>query len=293
MMHEPSWHEHWTGEDARSGAAGHHPRRLIARIASGVFLGVVSLGATFAGSYAFAALVAVMAIMMAWEWGGIVRSRRYDFGFVLHAAAIAVCLVLSAIGKPQLALVALGVAAIVMAAAYGRQNGLMSAAGIFYIGIPAISLVWFRNDVPYGFTAILLIFSVVWAADTAAYVGGKTVGGVKFWPSISPNKTWAGTCSALVASALVGAIFSFLLTGVPSLYLIVCTTVLGFVALAGDLAESAFKRVYRLKDASNLIPGHGGFMDRLDGIAAAATFAALICLLVDASQPAKALLFGN
>lgn len=292
-MHEPSWHEPWTGEDARSHGPGKHPRRLIARIASGLFLGLVTLGSTYAGSYAFAALVAVMSIMMSWEWGGIVRSRRYDAGFLVHASAMTVSLALAVTGHPALGLLALLLAAAAVAAICAARGGLMSAVGVLYTGLPAISLVWFRDDVPHGFAAVLLIFSVVWAVDTAAYAAGKSVGGVKLWPSISPNKTWAGTCSGLLASGVVGAVFSFLLLGAPSLYLITCALVLGFFALAGDLAESALKRVYRLKDASNLIPGHGGFMDRLDGIAAAATIAALLAFVIDAGRPATALLFGG
>lgn len=292
-MHEPSWHEPWTSERACSSAQDKHPRRLIARIASGLFLGALTLCLTYAGSYPFAALVAVMAIMMSWEWGGIVRSRRYDAGFIVHACAMAASATLAVAGHAILALLALIIASVVVAAMYGSQGGLMSAAGILYTGLPSVALIWFRCDEPHGFTAVVLIFSVVWAVDTAAYVAGKSVGGIKLWPSISPNKTWAGTCSGLLASVVVGAVFSFVLLGASSAYLIAGAFVLGFFALAGDLAESALKRVYRLKDASNLIPGHGGFMDRLDGIAAAATIAAVLALAIDARQPASALLFGG
>jgi len=292
-MHEPSWHEPWTGENAARTHAQGNPRRLILRVASGAFLGLVTLGLTYAGSYAFAALVCVMAVMMGWEWGGIVRGRRFDVGFLVHATAMVVGLFLAATGHTIMGLLALAAAAGISVAIHGLNGGPMSAAGILYTGLPAISLVWFRNDEALGFTAVLLIFCVVWAVDTAAYVGGKSVGGVKLWPSISPNKTWAGTCSGLLASGVVGAAFSYVLLGEASAYLITCGFVLGFFALAGDLAESALKRVYRLKDASNLIPGHGGFMDRLDGIAAAAAVAALLALAIDAAKPATALLFGN
>lgn len=292
-MHEPSWHEPWTGEDARTQTPGRYPRRLRARIASGIFLGLLTLGGTYAGSYAFALLVAIMAIMMSWEWGGIVRGRRYDRGFLLQAASIVVCLLFAVLGHPGIGLLVLLPAAALSAVLNRARGGLMSAAGIFYIGLPAIALVWFRNDVLNGLTAVLLIFSVVWAADTAAYVAGKSVGGAKLWPSISPNKTWAGSCSGLLASGVVGAAFSYLLLGEPSVYLISCSLILGFSAQAGDLAESALKRVYQIKDASNLIPGHGGFMDRLDGIAAAAAVAALMALVLNAGHPANALLFGG
>lgn len=292
-MHEPAWHEPWTGEDARSRTKGKHPRRLIARIASGLFLGLVTIGSTYAGSYAFAALVAVMSIMMSWEWGGIVRSRRFDAGFIVHAFAMAASLALAVTDRPGVGVLALFTAAAVVLVICASRGGPMSAAGVLYTGLPAIALVWFRDDVPNGFAAVLFIFSVVWAVDTAAYAAGKSVGGIKLWPSISPNKTWAGTCSGLLASGVVGAVFSFMLVGGPSAYLIVCALVLGFFALAGDLAESALKRVYRLKDASNLIPGHGGFMDRLDGIAGAASVAAVIALIIDAGRPASALLFGG
>ena len=112
------------------------------------------------------------------------------------------------------------------------------------------------------------------------------------WPRVSPNKTWAGLAGALTAGAVAAAIFAVLEPEVEPLRLILLGVALALVAQAGDLAESALKRLFKLKDASDLIPGHGGFMDRMDSIVAAAVAAALLALAIDPHAPARALLFG-
>jgi phosphatidate cytidylyltransferase len=129
--------------------------------------------------------------------------------------------------------------------------------------------------------------------DTAAYFSGRTIGGPKLWPAVSPKKTWAGLIGGVSGAALVGAVFPTLTGSGFSVWLAILGLVLGLIAQAGDLAESALKRHYGLKDASDLIPGHGGFMDRMDGVVTASVFAALVALAIDAYAPARALLYGS
>src|SRR5690606_28493561 len=148
------------------------------------------------------------------------------------------------------------------------------------------------SDEPFGFTAVLFIFAVVWSPDTAAYASGRTFGGPKLWPRVSPNRIWAGFIAALCAGPASGAIFAMLVPAADPVRLILVGAVLAFIAQAGDLAESALKRLFDLKDASDLIPGHGGFMDRMDSLVAAASVAGLLALAIDAHAPARALLFG-
>jgi phosphatidate cytidylyltransferase len=139
---------------------------------------------------------------------------------------------------------------------------------------------------------VLLIFAIVWASDSAAYAAGRLIGGPKLWSQISPNKTWSGLLGGLAASTIAAALFSFFIVGASPLGLALTGLVLGLVGQVGDLAESALKRIFGLKDASALIPGHGGFMDRMDSILPVAVAAGMFALAVDPHAPARALLFG-
>ena len=142
--------------------------------------------------------------------------------------------------------------------------------GVGYAVLPAIALALLRGDTLSGLLAVVFLFAVVWATDILAYFVGRAIGGPKLAPSISPGKTWSGAVGGAVAGVVAG-ILAAQIAGEPSLVL------LGWLALllsvgsqAGDLFESAFKRRHGAKDSSNLIPGHGGVMDRVDGLVAAA-----------------------
>ena len=192
---------------------------------------------------------------------------------------------LAAAGYAALAVAVLAIAAITLIPLYVGRGARLSALGVFYVGLPAVALLWLRSDEPFGFTAVLFVFAVVWSSDTAAYAAGRSIGGPKLWPRVSPNKTWAGLAGALTAGALAGGVFAILEPEAPALRLVMLGIGLAFVAQAGDLAESALKRLFNLKDASDLIPGHGGFMDRMDSIVAAAVAAALLALADRSARP--------
>jgi phosphatidate cytidylyltransferase len=262
------------------------------RLVSGIAFAALAFALTYAGPVPFAVLVLVCAMVISWEWGRLVRGVAFDLGFFVHAVAVAAGIVLAAAGYAALGLAALFIAAIILVPLYMGRGARLSALGVFYVGLPAIALLWMRGDEPYGFTAVLFIFAVVWGSDTAAYAAGRTIGGPKLWPRVSPNKTWAGFIGALAAGAASGAIFAALVGDADAVRLVLLGIGLAAVAQAGDLAESALKRLFHLKDASDLIPGHGGFMDRMDSLVAAATAAALLALLIDAHAPARALLLG-
>jgi phosphatidate cytidylyltransferase len=153
-------------------------------------------------------------------------------------------------------------------------------------------LLWLRLNEPYGFSAVILIFAVVWACDIGAFAAGRGIGGPKLWPKISPNKTWAGLAGGVLAGVIAAVIVASFVAGASPLRLALIGFALSLVAQCGDLAESALKRLFGLKDASDLIPGHGGFMDRMDSIVAVAVAAGLLALAIDAHAPARALLYG-
>lgn len=249
------------------------------RIASAVVLGPVALGLAWIGGAPFAVISALAGMIITWEWNGITRSKRRDpatiAGLVAVAASVAVLELWGLAG-------ALGVLAIGAVASHllarGEARLLGAAAGVLYGGLPAIAIVILRSDSTTGLICIFWLFAVVWAGDVAAYFVGRLVGGPKLWPAVSPNKTWSGaiggTAGAVAASYLVMR-FAPSVDPVP----VILPIVLSAVAQLGDLAESSVKRRFGAKDSSRLIPGHGGVMDRVDGLIAAVVAGAVIGVL--------------
>lgn len=262
---------------------------LKSRIAAGIALAAVAGGLSWQGGLPFAALILAVALAMSWEWSRVVRGGGSHITLVVHCAATAMAVALSAMGLAALGLATVLAGAVVVLALELGGHSLLSALGVLYTGLPAVALLWLRGDEPWGFLAILFLFSVVVATDTLAYISGRLIGGPKLWPAISPNKTWAGFIGGITAAALAGAAFHWGLGNAP-IILAITGLLLGIVSQAGDLAESALKRSFGVKDASGLIPGHGGFMDRADGIVAAAVAAALYALYAGPEAPAAALL---
>lgn len=267
------------------------PSDLGLRLVSGVVMVAVALAALWSGPYAFGALVLLAGILMCWEWGRIVRGREFDFAFFIHAGTLVLSFVLGALGYAALATAILLAGAITLIQIQFGERSILSAVGVLYTGLPALSLLWIRGDEPHGFMAVLFLLLLVVVTDTAAFATGRLAGGPKLWPAISPNKTWSGLIGGVSASALAAGLVAFYLGGSVRT-MASMGFVLGLFAQAGDLAESALKRRFGVKDASNLIPGHGGVLDRLDGVVAVAIAAALFAVVRDPSAPARAVLFG-
>lgn len=269
-------------------------QELQLRILSGVVVGVIAFAVLYWGSGPFAILLGAIAMAMSWEWGRIVRGGDADLITILHMATAVAAAGLAALGMAGLAIAVVAIGAITGSAlAVGTGHVALSGAGVLYTGLPVIALEWLRGDESFGLLAVLFVLAVVVITDTAAYASGRTVGGPKLWPAVSPNKTWAGLVGGVTASAVGGAIFPALTGSGSSAWLAALGLILGLVAQGGDLAESGLKRHFGRKDASELIPGHGGFMDRMDGVVTASVAAALIALAVEPYQPARALLYGG
>jgi phosphatidate cytidylyltransferase len=267
---------------------------LAQRIVSGMAFGALSLAMVYWSPAAFAVLTFLVAAAMSWEWGRMVRGAVPDTGAIVHVLAVLVAAVLSANDMAGLAIAAAIVGAIAVAAlAFGSGRAQLSGAGVLYTGLPVIALSWLRGDEPLGFFATLFVLLSVVVTDIAAFFAGRAIGGPRLWPEVSPMKTWSGLIGGVVAAALAGGLFAALSgTGAP-LWLACLGLIMGLIAQAGDLAESALKRHFGLKDAGDLIPGHGGFMDRMDGVVTASVAAALIAFAIDAFAPARALLYGS
>jgi phosphatidate cytidylyltransferase len=158
------------------------------------------------------------------------------------------------------------------------REAQFDAGGLVYVLLPAAALIWLRSDPSYGLTAVLFVLVVSWTTDTASYVGGRTFGGPKFAPTISPKKTWSGFFVGVATPVAVGILFARYLGNTSPAVLALVALVLAFSCQMGDLLESWVKRNLGIKDMSQLIPGHGGFFDRIDSLLMAAIVAALIAL---------------
>lgn len=265
-------------------------RDLRLRLASGAAMAALALLMTWAGTASFAVLVGAVALVVSWEWGRIVRGGTGDAALAIHGAAVAAAVLLTAVGRPLSAVGAIAVGAGLVAAVVGGPPRLMSALGVAYAGLPALVLVWLRASEPLGLLAVVYLLLVVWSTDTGAYAAGRLIGGPRLMPQISPNKTWSGLLGGMAAAGLVGLVLAIAGTGLSAAVLMPTAVGLAFVAQVGDLMESALKRRHAVKDASSLIPGHGGFMDRVDGLILAAMAVGLLALLLSPASPATALL---
>jgi phosphatidate cytidylyltransferase len=263
-----------------------------ARVLSGLVMGLVVAVFTFSGVTAFSVLVVVVALLLGWEWGRLVHGREADVVVAIHVGSAGVAAVLAALGYVGLGLLALPIGAILAMLLTLGRNSVFAALGVFYAGLPAVALIWLRSDAVLGMLAVIFVIVIVIASDTAGFLFGRVLGGPKLWPRLSPNKTWAGMIGALVASSIIGALFWMAVPGASAVRLAAAGVVLSLAAQGGDLAESALKRRFGAKDSSSLIPGHGGIMDRVDGLVAAAAVVGLATFLINVHSPAHALLIG-
>ena len=267
-------------------------RDFATRAVSGIVLAAVALGLLFAGPKPFMLLVGLAAVLSSWEWSRIVRGPGLDAALIIHAGASGLAAALAGMGLAGLGLAATAVGAILAGLLSFGRGTFLSALGVVYTGLPAVALLWLREDSPYGLEAVLLLLLTVAATDIFAFLAGRLIGGPKLAPAISPNKTWSGLLGGVSAAAAAGALYAHWIGAAP-LSLAIAGAGLGLVAQMGDLFESALKRRFGVKDSSQLIPGHGGVMDRIDGLVFAAAAAALVALVLKPESPATAVLFGG
>jgi phosphatidate cytidylyltransferase len=240
---------------------------LLTRIATGVVLIIVALGAVWLGGPVFSALVAVATLVMFAEWAVMHRLGRGVrlAGLVLLAGVITLMQMVSA-GEAVVALAGGAGLLWLFAGRMAKGSGFWVAGGVLYAGLPAVALIWVRG-LPQGLVATVFLLVCVWATDIAAFFTGRAIGGPKLAPSISPNKTWAGAIGGVVGATLVaGGVAAKWLPGGPVAGFFVAATLLAALSVLGDLLESHLKRRAGVKDSGNILPGHGGVMDRLDGL---------------------------
>jgi phosphatidate cytidylyltransferase len=272
--------------------ARHHLGDLWLRAFSALILVAAAVFSLVMGGSIFVFFWLVAALAVHWEWQRLIGAPL-PWGR-LFAGGLALCLAaaLYRSGQNELAFLMLPLAAAFCAWAAGAGYWLWAASGVFYAGGLLMATISLRHEPFFGACAIGWLFAVVWGTDVFAYFGGRLIGGRKLCPRISPGKTWSGFVVGVFCGAVMGAITAHLWPDVnaPIVPVFLLGLVAGAVAQGGDLLESWIKRHFNVKDSSRLIPGHGGFMDRLDGFIAAAIFAALFGL-VHAKPSAAAGLF--
>lgn len=255
------------------------------RLMSAAILIPFGLASVWYGGWALAVACSLAAGVMAWEWSQISGFPRAA-GLVLFATLT--CLSLP-IDLPVLSvgIFAAGAAFAAMGSAKGWRNRGSATFGLLYVTALPISL-WLLREGPWDGRAVALYFmSFVWASDAAAYFTGRGLGGPRLLPSESPNKTWSGAIGAVVACAVCGVAAADI-ERVPFIGWIIAGIAVSIVAQLGDLFESGLKRRFRVKDSGTILPGHGGVMDRVDGLGAVS----LVAMLLFHSAPALPEMLG-
>ena len=259
------------------------------RSASAIVLMPVVLYAVWQGGIWFQMLIAVLAVLIAQEWAAIVHEGSSRMFGLLSLAGLSGVFVTQAQGLDAACAVILVLWLLSVLAWLKNAGSIWSLLGVFYVGLPMIAFYLLRDNGAWGVWAVLWCFLIVWAADIMAYFAGRMIGGPKLAPLLSPKKTWAGLGGAVVGAAVLSIVYAWVL-GFNAVHLAILAAFLALVEQAGDICESAMKRRYNVKDSGNFIPGHGGVLDRVDGLLAVVLAATIIGFAHRAGQPAEGLL---
>ena len=247
---------------------------LKARLISAVILIPISLGFVYVGGWPFALSLVFVSGLMAFEWNRLVLGQENKgkiTGYVLIYTALLACvLALGLAGQWAFALLLTGFTTVLVyvLAIRQRQRAPWAALGVPYLFLPMLSFIWLRAGVDgaYGIATIVWILLVVWGSDSGGYIVGKSLGGPKLAPRISPNKTWSGFAGGVALAMAAGLAMAFWVGEGSFLTFVLISAELSAISQIGDLAESSVKRHFGVKDFSSLIPGHGGVFDRFDGL---------------------------
>jgi phosphatidate cytidylyltransferase len=230
---------------------------------------------------------------MSWEWARMSEPENPNPAFIFALAGSLGAVMFSSWMYLSYAVAWLALCCVLSALRRRTIAGFIeTAGGAFYIGLPAAIFVWLRDRAPEGLETILALFAIIWASDVFAYFGGKIIGGPKIARGLSPNKTYSGIISGIIAGAAAGLGCGILFHVDPRYHVawLIIGAVIAFTGLMGDLFESFLKRRFGVKDASRLIPGHGGVLDRIDSLMAASL---LVGAALAFGPRATALLFGT
>jgi phosphatidate cytidylyltransferase len=267
---------------------GKNWRDLRKRALSAILLAPAALLCVWLGANAYTVLLALGAAILTWEWVHLCGLKTAKMPGAGVPVAVFLAGTLAVLEWPLASWLVL-LAGFLLTWAWaerlrGRdrpgQPALRLALGVLYIGVAGLCLIELRHENEAGRANLLFLLLVVWASDIGAYLAGRAFGGPLLWPQVSPAKTWTGAAGGLLLAMGIGSVVAVQLApGSPS-RAAAAAAVLAVATQAGDLLESAIKRHFKVKDTSSLIPGHGGLLDRLDGLLAAAPAAMILALLI-------------
>jgi phosphatidate cytidylyltransferase len=246
-------------------------RELMVRVISAVALAAIALVGALFGGWAAAVVVAMVMAVAHLEWAHVTEHSSWPTA--IFTAMLLLAIILFTAGLQP---VGLSLAALTVLASAAAGGGVWRPLGALYVSLLAFGVLALRLSPDDGLASLLFALVVVWATDTGAFFAGRAIGGAKLWPRISPNKTWAGAIGGVVAGMVAGLIMLTLLHVQLSMPLVLVAALLSLVAEAGDLFESFVKRQFGAKDSGWLVPGHGGLLDRVDGLSVAIGIAALV-----------------
>jgi phosphatidate cytidylyltransferase len=265
------------------------------RALSAFVLAPVILWAVWQGGLALQFLLGTVIVLSAYEWARVTCRDSWLLDTALIAGTALGALQLAAMldGKGNMMQLIYVAAAILsgmaFAGSFASMRGLpllWRLLGVVYISLGPAAFIWLRGQAETGLMLTLWLLLLIWAMDTGAYFTGRAVGGPKLAPRASPNKTWAGLLGGMTSAGLVGVIFggSILADVYPqsAFLMVIISAFIGAWSQAGDIAESMVKRHFGVKDMGHMIPGHGGILDRIDGLLFAAPMMAAWVLVLHA-----------
>jgi phosphatidate cytidylyltransferase len=267
------------GTDHPLRAIGSRGGELALRVCSALVLVPLAIGTAYVGGWLFAVFWGLAAMGVLWEWTSLVAKSDQRTVVMTGGASLALAVTLVATGHLLAAVIVLAISTLGVASLAPARSRSWIAAGVPYAGALGIAPIVLRSGSEDGFLAVIFLFAIVWTTDIAAYFTGRTIGGPKLMPQVSPKKTWSGAIGGMLAAVVVAFVLAKVtaLTGLFAIAML--AIILSICAQGGDLFESFLKRRFGAKDSGHLIPGHGGLMDRLDGFVTASVVAALIGLL--------------
>ena len=249
---------------------------LTTRIASSLVLAPLAIAAAYYGGVVFVVFWLIAAFCVLWEWDTLVCAHEKNQVLTVGLVAIAGTGLLLALGRTTTAVALIVLGALGAATLASKAQRVWCVGGVLYAGALLSAPILLRNDAALGFAALVFLFTVVWLTDIVAFCCGHALGGPKLMPRVSPNKTWSGAIGGALGGIIGGVVIASY-AGIDNLVVVaILALLLSIASQAGDLLESAIKRRFDAKDASGLIPGHGGVMDRVDGFLTAAVVAAAI-----------------
>lgn len=264
-------------------------KNIKSRFATAIIIAVFAGVPAFLGGHWFVALVAILAARMLYEWVRMSDKRATHLAYAIPIFGVIATIGLYTNGYTQYAFLAVLLSLVLAGIERFRRGGVgWTVFGIIYLFLPALALLFVRGAEKgienVGFKQFIFIVLIVAASDVGAYLGGSRMRGPKIAPKLSPNKTWSGFFSGLTLASIVGMI-AFYVMGYPVLFGLILTIPLVVISVIGDFMESAIKRKLEVKDTGNILPGHGGVLDRLDALIATFAIFAVLLLINPAIWP--------